>query len=62
MAKEIKVAFRQKGEKPEIAERRVNEAFDILFAEVLKRVRKEKLHYLFTNSISAKGGDVIWAS
>ena len=60
--KQIKVAFRQKGEKSELTERQIDDAFDILFAEVIKRVRKKKPHYLFTNNISAKGGDVVWAS
>jgi len=60
--KKIKVAFRQKGEKPEVAEGQINDAFDILFTEVMKRVQKRKLHKSFSNNVSVKGGDYIWAS
>jgi len=62
MAKEIKVAFRQKSEKPEVAERQINDAFDILFAEVMRRAQKRKLNKSFNNIVSVKGGDYIWAS
>jgi len=60
--KTIKIAFRQKGEKPEVAERQINDAFDILFAEVMRRVQKRKLHKSFNNNVSVKGGDYVWAS
>lgn len=62
MAKQIKITFRQARVEREIAEKQVNEAFDILFAEVLKRLKEKKSNYLFSNSSSVKGGDAVWAS
>jgi hypothetical protein len=62
MAKQIKITFRQARVEQEVAEKQVNEAFDILFAEVLKQLKDKKPNYLFSNSSSAKGGDAVWAS
>ncbi|OGM25744.1 hypothetical protein A3D00_03375 [Candidatus Woesebacteria bacterium RIFCSPHIGHO2_02_FULL_38_9] len=62
MAKEIRVTFRQARVNQEIAEKQVNEAFDILFAEVQKRLHGRKSNYLSINSSSVEGGDRIWAS
>lgn len=62
MAKQIKITFRQARVEKEVAEKQVNEAFDILFAEVLKRLKNKKSNYLFSDSSSAGGGDMAWAS
>jgi len=62
MAKQIKITFRQARVEQEVAEKQVNEAFDILFAEVLKRLRDKKSNYLFSDGSSAKGGDMTWVS
>lgn len=45
MAKKIKISFRQIGAKQEVAEKSVNEAFDILFAEVVRRLKLEPIDY-----------------
>jgi len=62
MAKQIKITFRQARVERDVADKQVNEAFDILFAEVLKRLKDKKSNYLLNNSSSAKGGDLAWAS
>ncbi len=62
MSKQIKITFRQVRVEQEVAEKQVSEAFDILFVEVLKRLKEKKSNYLFSNSSSAKGGDMAWAS
>lgn len=57
MAKTIKITFRQIREDQETAERHINEAFDILFAEVLKRLQEKKLNNSLSNHSFA--GEVI---
>lgn len=56
----IKTRFRQVRIDEETSERRVNEAFDILFAEVIKNVQKEKLNFSFINVSSSGGGEHIY--
>jgi len=50
MAKKIKISFRQIGANQEIAEKSVNEAFDILFAEVVKRLKLEPIEQISKES------------
>ena len=60
--KTMKVAFRQRGEKKEIVERQINQAFDILFVEVIKKMQKKRLNYSFNKNVSVGGGDYLWAN
>ncbi len=60
--KQMRVTFRQARVEQEVADALVNEAFDILFMEVVRRIQKRKLHKSFSNNISTEGGDYVWAS
>lgn len=50
MAKKIKISFRQIGANQEIAEKSTNEAFDILFAEVVKKLKLEPIEQMAKES------------
>lgn len=55
MAKQIKITFKQIPVEQEIADKQVNEAFDILFAEVLKRLKEKNSNYLFNKNSFVEG-------
>lgn len=51
----MKITFKQIPAEQEVAKRQVDEAFDILFAEVIKRLREKKLDNSFNNHSFVEG-------